>query len=128
MPPFLAVSDSSDMIQLLKVMRGLQQVAFVPSLGGMVNTLLLSNAPSGNQFTAVSVGTTAACALTGGSSVTCWGINANNLLGGAPTGAANQCFKSVSVGLDAACALGTGNAVTCWGANSAILNQAPASL
>jgi alpha-tubulin suppressor-like RCC1 family protein len=74
--------------------------------------------------TAISVGGTSACAVTGGGGAVCWGDNSQGQLGSGlttsslvpvPVQGITSGVTAVSVGGAAACALQAGGAISCWG-------------
>jgi alpha-tubulin suppressor-like RCC1 family protein len=77
--------------------------------------------------TAVSTGTSTACAVTAGGGVQCWGFGGDGELGNLSTGNSSvpvavmgltSGVASVSTGGSSACALTTSGGVECWGLNS----------
>jgi alpha-tubulin suppressor-like RCC1 family protein len=73
---------------------------------------------------AVSIGASAACALTAAGAVVCWGCNQNGVLGNdslvssavpVPIGGLSSSPISLSVGTNSACAASASGEVECWG-------------
>ena len=79
--------------------------------------------PAGYQFQSITAGDKHTCALYGqwvGSSIICWGDNADGKLD-APGGE----FTAIAAGYDHTCALRTDRTVACWGANDVEQTDAP---
>jgi alpha-tubulin suppressor-like RCC1 family protein len=89
-----------------------------------------------SAVTAVSVGTTSACALTVGGSVWCWGTGSDGQLGNGMSKASTAPVQvtgltsgvtAISVGSNYACAVASG-AVECWGQNGFGTSNVPAQV
>lgn len=93
-------------------------LAAVAGLLALLLAALFAMLPSGDARAAapvrISIGATAACALTDAGEIACWGFNIP-LVHDAPTGE----FTDLSLGPTDACAITAENGVTCWGAGYA---------